>query len=137
MSLAFVITLEKDIPEAAAYAKGKTGKALARESNKLDSVARRKSVEPMSGMLSESQAALRAQLEADGFDPSKMRLPPERWFDASQGIKTAQALAEYVGANLNDFKQPNPILRDLKAVEALLTAAAGAGVKFHFSSVDL
>ena len=137
MSLAFVITLERDIPEAAAYAKGKTGKALARESNKLDSVARRKSVEPMSGMLSESQAALRAQLEADGFDPTKMRLPPERWFDASQGIKTAQALAQYVGANLNDFKQPNPILRDLKAAETLLTAAAAAGVKFHFSSVDL
>jgi len=137
MALAFVVTLEREIPESAAYAKGKTGKALARESNKLDSVARRKSVEPMSGMLSESQAALRAQLEADGFDPSKMRLPPEQWFEAQQGLKTVRALAEYVGANLNDFKQPNPILRDLKAAEALFTAAAAAAVKFHFSSVDL
>ena len=137
MALAFIVTLEREIPELTVYTKGKTGKALARESNKLDSVARRKSVEPMSGLLSESQAALRAQLEADGFDPTKMRLPPERWFEAVQGIKTAQALAEYVGANLNDFKQPNPILRDLKAAEILLTAAAAAGVQFHFSSVDL
>ena len=137
MALAFVVTLEREIPELAVYAKGKTGKALARESNKLDSVARRKSVEPMSGMLSESQAALRAQLEADGFDPTKMRLPPERWFDAAQGIMTALALAEYVGANLNDFKQPNPILRDLKAAEALLTAADAAGVRFHFTKANL
>jgi hypothetical protein len=140
MALAFVITLERELPDAAAaaaYAKGKTGKALARESNKLDSVARRKGVEPMSGLLSESQAALRAQLEADGFDPSRMRLPPERWFDAEQGLKTVRALAEFVGANLNDFKQPNPILRDLKAAETLLVAAAAAGVKFHFSSADL
>ena len=137
MSLAFVITLEKDIPEAAAYAKGKTGKALARESDKLDSVARRKGVEQLTDMLSESQETLRAQLIADGFDPTKMRLPPEVWFDAEQGLKTVRALAEYVGANLNDFKQPNPILRDLKALETLLVAAAAAGVKFHVARADL
>jgi hypothetical protein len=137
MALAFVVTLEKDLPEAAAYAKGKTGKALGRESDKLDSAARRKGAEPLTSLLSESQAALRAQLEADGFDPSKMRLPPELWFDAAQGLKTVRALVEYVAANLNDFKQPNPILRDLKAAETLLAAAQDAGVRFHFSKMDL
>lgn len=137
MALAYVVTLEKEIPELAVYTKGKTGKALGREADKLDSTARRKGVETISGMLSESQAALRAQLEADGFDPSKMRLPPELWFDAAQGLKTVRAVAEYVGANLNDFKQPNPILRDLKAAETLLAAAQGAGVKFHFAKADL
>ena len=139
MALAFVVTLEKDLPDAAAaYTKGKSmGKALARESDRLDSAARRKGAEPLTALLSESQAALRAQLEADGFDPSKMRLPPEVWYDAAQGLKTVRALAEYVGANLNDFKQPNPILRDLKAAEALLVAAEAAGVKFHFTKADL
>src|SRR5689334_15053082 len=67
MALAFVVTLEKEIPELAAYTKGKTGKAIGRESDKLDSTARRKGVETISAMLSESQEALRAQLEADGF----------------------------------------------------------------------
>jgi glycine/D-amino acid oxidase-like deaminating enzyme len=137
MSLAFVVTLEKEIPELAAYAKGKTGKAIGRESDKLDSTARRKGVETISAMLSESQAALRAQLEADGFDPGKMRLPPELWFDAAQGLKTVRGVAEYVSANLNDFKQPNPILRDLKAAETLLAAAETAGVRFHFTKADL
>jgi hypothetical protein len=137
MALAFIVTLEKEIPELAVYTKGKTGKALARESDRVNSTARRKNVEPISAMLSESQAVLRAQLEADGFDTSKMRLAPELWFDAAAGLKTVRGIAEYVNANLNDFKQPNPILRDLKAVETLLVAAEAAGVRFHFTSTDL
>jgi len=78
-----------------------------------------------------------AQLKEDGFDPSKMRLPPEQWFPASEGLKTVRALIEYISAKLNDFKQPNPILRDLKAVETLLAAAQAAGAKFHFTKADL
>ena len=133
MPLAIVVTLEKELPESAAYARGKTGKALARESDRLDSVARSRGVQPLTSLLSESQAVLKAQMEAEGFDTSKMRLPPEIWFDPAEGLKTARALSEYVTAKLNDFKQPNPILRDLKAAEALLVVAQMAGVKFHFT----
>jgi hypothetical protein len=138
MALAIVVTLEKELPEAsAAYAKAGTGKALARESDRIDSAARRKNVAQMTSMLSESQAALFAQLKEEGFDPSKMRLPPEQWFAASEGLKTVRALAEHINANLNDFKQPNPILRDLKAVESLLASAEAAGARFHFTKVNL
>jgi hypothetical protein len=38
---------------------------------------------------------------------------------------------------LNDFKQPNPILRDLKAAETLLVAADAAGVGFHLTKSEL
>lgn len=132
MPLAFTITLETDLPDArAAYLKAGLGKALAREIDKLDSAARRKKAPTLSEMLSENPAALAEQLRADGFDPGKMRLPPEQWFSAADGLKTVRALHEYVSENLNDFKQPNPILRDLKSAEALLIAA-GAG-RFHFS----
>ena len=138
MALAIIVTLEKELPDAmAAYTKAKAGKALARESDKLDTVVRRKDVPAITSMLSESQAALIEQLRADGFDPSKMRLPPEQWFPASDGVKTVRALQEYVAASLNDFKQPNPILRDLKASETLLAEAEKAGVRFHFTKTDL
>ena len=138
MALALTITLEKDLPDAmAVYNKNPSGKALARESDRLDSAASRRSVTPITSMLSESQKALIAQMIEEGFDPSKMRLPPETWFTAADGLKTVRALHEHVTANLNDFKQPNPILRDLKAVEALLITAETAGVKFHFSKVNL
>ena len=138
MAQAIIVTLERDLPEAsAAYAKSGTGKALARESDRIDTAARRRSVPQLTSMLSESQAALFAQLKDEGFDPSKMRLPPEQWFPAADGLKSIQALIEHVTANLNDFKQPNPILRDLKAAEALLTAAEAAGVRFHFTKTNL
>lgn len=134
MAGSIVVSLEKELPDAqTAYTKGGTGKALARESEKLDFAARCRSVSSLTSLRSESHAVLFAQLQAEGFDPSKMRLPAEQWFDAGEGLKTVRALAEYVNAKLNDFKQPNPILRDLKAVEALLNAAAASGIRFHFT----
>jgi hypothetical protein len=87
--------------------------------------------------LSESTAKLTEQMRADGFDPSKMRLPPEQWFAAGEGLKVVRALIEYVSANLNNFKQPNPILKGLRAVEGLLVAAEGAGVRFHFTKTEV
>jgi hypothetical protein len=138
MAQAIVVTLEREVSGAsAAYAKAGTGKALARESNRIDFAARKRNVPALTSMLSESQAALIEQLKADGFDPAKMRLPPEQWYPAADGLRSLRALAEHVGANLNDFKQPNPILRDLKAAEALLAAAEAAGVRFHFTKADV
>ena len=136
MAQAIAITLEKELREAvAAYAKAGSGRALARESDRLDFAARRCSVAQPTSLLSESQAALIAQLQAEGFDPAKMRLPAEQWFPAADGLKTVRALIGHVTANLNDFKQPNPILRDLKAAETLLVAAEAAGIRFHFTKI--
>jgi hypothetical protein len=140
MAFALVITLADKTAlsaEAAVYAKSATGKALARESDRLDSAAARHRVTPLTSLLSEDPSALRAQMEAEGFDPSKMRLPPEQWFPAADGLATLRALAEHVTAHLNDFKQPNPILRDLKAADALLTAAHAASVQFHFIKTQM
>src|SRR5438045_3834152 len=127
MVLAIIVTLEKDLPESAAYIKAGSGKALAREAAKIDFAARCSNVPQPSTMLSESQAGCSEQLKTDGLDPPKMRIRPEHWYPAADGLKTVRALIAYVSAKLNDFKQPNPILRDLKAVEALLAAAEQAG----------
>jgi len=136
MAQAVVVTLERDLPDAAAaYVKGGSGKALARESDRLDTAARARHVAPLTSLLSESQAALAAQLQAEGFDPRTMRLPAEQWFPAAEGLKTVRALAEHVETNMNHFKQPNPILRDLKAAEALLAEANKAGIRFHFTKM--
>ena len=108
----------------------------AREADRLDSAARRKSVASLTSLLSEDPASLIAQLREEGFDPSKMRVPPEEWFAAGEGLKTVRALAEHVTANLNDFKQPNPILRELKAAEALLVEAEKSGVRFHVTKIS-
>jgi hypothetical protein len=137
MALVIAVTLEKELPAFAAYAKAGSGKALARETDRLDSAARVCGVTAITSLLSESQAALIAQLKSEGFDPSKMRLPPEQWFAATEGLKTVRALAAHVTANLNNFKQPNPIIRDLKAVEALLVVAEAAKAGFHFTKTSV
>ena len=133
MALAFVVTLEREVPRVPAVVKGATGKALAREAERLDYAARCKSVLAITSLLSESADALAAQMREEGFDPSKMRLPAEQWFAAADGLRTIRALIEYVSTNLNDFKQPNPVLRDLRGVEATLAAAEIANVRFHFT----
>jgi hypothetical protein len=137
MPQAIVITLQKELPEGAAYAKAASGKSLARESDRLDTAARRCSVAALTSLLSENPAALAAQMREEGFDPAKMRLPAELWFPAAEGLKSVRALAAHVTANLNDFKFPNPILRDLKSAEALLAAAEAGGVQFHFTKTVL
>lgn len=137
MALTIRVTLEKEMPEAmAAYAKAKPGKAVARESDRLDTAARGRGVTPPTSLLSESREAMIAQYTEAGFDPAKMRIPPEQWFPAAEGLKTVRALAEHVTAHLNDFKQPNPILRDLKAAEALLEKADAAGIRFHLTKAS-
>ena len=137
MAKSITITLERDLPAAmAAFAKAKAGKAMAREADRIDSAARRKNVTQPTSLLSENPAVLAEQMAAEGFDPTRMRLPPERWFTAAEGLTVMRALIEHVTANLNDFKQPNPILRDLKAIEAVLIAAEAEGVRFHLSQVN-
>lgn len=138
MALAFTITLEKELADArAAYVRAGQGKALAREADRLDFSARRKNVPAITSLLSESHEALAAQMRAEGFDPAKMRLPPEQWYPAADGLKIVRALHDDVSSDLNKFKQPHPILRDLKSAEALLTAAEQAGVRFHFTKADV
>ncbi len=119
--------------EASAGAKKASGTSLVREADRLDLAARRVGVAALTHFLSENQSVLIEKMRADGFDPSKMRVPPEQWFEASDGLAAVRAIAAHVHANLNDFKQPNPILRDLKAVEAILAAAESAGVRFHLT----
>jgi hypothetical protein len=136
MAQRIVISLEKPLPDAeAAYVKASLGKALGRELEKLDFAARCRNSASLTSRLSECHAVLIEQLKDQGFDPSKMRLPVEQWFGADEGVAIVRTLADYVNAKLNDFKQPNPILRDLKAAEELLVAAQAAGVRFHFTKV--
>ena len=138
MALAIVVTPEKPMPdETAAYAKAGPGKALARESDRLDTAARACGVAAITSLLSENPEKLAEQLRLEGFDPAKMRLPAEQWFAAAEGLKTVRGLIGHVTAKLNDFKQPNPILRDLRAAEGLLAKAEAAGVRFHFTKREV
>jgi hypothetical protein len=106
MALAIILTLERDVPTAPRPAANATGKAVAREADKLDFLAR----------------------SADVAQPSSM---------LADGLRTLSALIGHVSAKPNDVKQPVAILRELREFEATLTAAAAAGVGFHFTKADV
>ena len=135
MAVTITITLDREVA-LPPVPKNATGKSLAREADKLDFLARSAGVAQLSSMLSERRADLVAQLTADGFDVSKMRLPPETFHPPTEGLKSVAAVIAHVSAKPNDVKQPAAILRDLKAVEVVLTAAASAGAAFHFTKAE-
>ena len=137
MPLAILLTLQSPVPAAPVPPANATGKSLAKEADRLDFLARTAGVPQMSSMLSEPQGALIAQLVADGFDPAKMRLPPERFFPAADGLRVLAALIAHVAAKPNDVKQPVALLRDLRAHEATLRAADAAGIAFHFTKAEV
>ena len=89
MALAFVVTLEKELPAAAAAVRKGAERQGARPRGRPDRLRRppqeRRAADRR--CCRESQAALIEQLKADGFDPSKMRLPPEQWFPAAEGLE--------------------------------------------------
>ncbi len=137
MPLALLVTLQSAVPAAPVPPKAAAGKSLVREADRLDFLARRCKVEPLSGMVSERREDLVAQMVAEGFDPAKVHVPPERWYPAAVGVASLAAIADHVAAHPNDVKQPGVLLRDLRAAHATLTAAAAAGVAFHFTRAEV
>ena len=88
-------------------------------------------------MLSVCRDELIAQLVADGFDPARMRVPVEVFHPAADGLASVRGLLAHLAAKPDDVKQPGAVIRDLKAVEATLEAAAAAGVAFHFTKAEV
>jgi penicillin V acylase-like amidase (Ntn superfamily) len=62
-------------------------------------------------------------------------LPPEEWFSPNDGLAAVQALIAYLRDQLKALKKVNEMLAELQEVEAELSAAKRAKVKFHFSLV--
>src|SRR5438045_9746627 len=98
MAQAILVTLEKEILEVAAYRKSGTGKALARELQRVDFAARKVKVTQPSSLLSEHPAALIEEMKAQGFDPAQTGVQPEQWFPAAEGLAVLGALMRHVTA---------------------------------------
>ena len=136
MALAITVTLQQPVPDAPTPPRNATGKSLARVADRLDFLARSSGVPQPSSFLSERREEILAQLIADGFDPSRMRVPPEVFHPATEGLRSVSAVLAHLAVKPDDVKQPGAVIRDLKAIEATLTAAAAAGVAFHLTRAE-
>ena len=131
MSLALYVALEKEIPGF--DASSVCGKLLAKAQRKLDGIARRHGLTPLEDFISTAPEDILAFLEDAGGVPEGVEIPPEEWFEPSDGLRTVRGLLEHLRRDSTGDKNHKGVITDLKATEQVLAAAAEKGVRFHLA----
>ncbi|MDB4907990.1 MAG: hypothetical protein JWO05_2774 [Gemmatimonadetes bacterium] len=98
------------------------GKALARASSLLESLASAAGVKPL------TQFASMGGDEFGIFRDLGIEAPPDQWFTATEGLATVRALRSAVGDVGNAA-----LLADLEALEGVLVSAERGGQRWHLA----
>lgn len=123
------IVLEGSIPN---FDHGVNGKALARAQKVLDAIAEEEGVEPLMSFFSARPEDLLGFAEDDGVDRGKnVRLQPEQWYPAKDGLKSVTALIH--GAAKKDMERASDVLADLRDFQKVLEKAKMHGIKWHLA----
>ena len=95
MGVAFCVVFKKDVPPHGKL--GGDNMALAKGYEKLDAVAEKKGLRTLGSFLSQDPQELADMMD---MDAAELGLPPEEWFNASDGLAAVQALSAHLRANL-------------------------------------
>ena len=106
------------------------GKFLSRNLDWLDEVARQLNVPSVSTLISVNPQEASAFFEGEGGDPADLPILAEEWFDASEGLRTIDALLDHVESSRPDDQH---LLRDLIACKRVLDRMCKENVRFHFA----
>jgi hypothetical protein len=128
MGAALFIVLQREVEGVNASSVG--GKFLSRNMEMLDALANKLKVEPLGNLISINPKEASEFLEGEGVNDEGLSLPPERWFDPGEGLRTVTALLTSLSSTQSVDAR---LLEDLKSCERVLTAAQNAGVSFHFA----
>ena len=132
MGAAIYVSLQREIPGF--DSSSVDGKALSKEVELLDALARKLKVKPIMELYSINPGELTDLLEGISPPGEELEAPrnvKERWFSASEGLKTVRALLKNVKAA--KVKNPERVKEDLTHVEEVLAAAHKNKIRFHFS----
>lgn len=121
MSLAYFIVVNHPEPGFDTFV---NGKYVAKQSEQLDTLAKRLGVTPLESFLSVSQNV------AEEFDLADT--PTEEWFDAEQGLQTVQALIQHLELHPDEVKNVKGVLEDLREYEEVLKNTQKAKMKWRF-----
>lgn len=126
MSVAFHIVLDQAEPGFDPFV---NGKALARESERLEAICRELEIPSFEDFISMSAEDIRDMLD-EGVD-----LPEEeeKWFSADEGIAFARALADYVRANPGSVGDQRAVLGELGEYVEVFRKAKGVAARWHLS----
>jgi hypothetical protein len=130
LSLAWYIVLRVQIP---GFDPRVNGKFLARTGNSLDALAKNSGVRPLMDFFSAAPDELAAFLNAEGVssEDAPSQLPPEKWFSATEGLKTVNALKEAVAEH--QIEGASKIMDDLTEFENVLKVASAHGIDWHLA----
>jgi hypothetical protein len=130
MGVAFCVVFKKDVPPHGKL--GGDNMVLARGYEKLDAFADKNGLRTLESFLSQNPEELADMMD---MDPEEMGLPPEQWFNASDGLAAVKALSASLRDQPKAVTKAKEMLSELEQVEAELEAAARLKVKFHFALV--
>ena len=118
------------------------GKALSRESTRIDAIAKSLGLKELSEYVSMSPDA--ALLEMAGLlgieDPNELppenkaaldEMPAEQWYEASLGHDYATAVGNHIRQNPSSVKDANAVLHDLDSMAKVMEEATKRGLKWH------
>lgn len=126
MSVAFYIVLDNDDPGFDTFV---NGKALAKESKKLDAICQKLELPKFDDFVSMSADDM-AEFVGDDAEFSGME---EKWFDAEDGLKFVNALITHIRTNPNNMKNLKKILEELWEYADVLGKAKAIGAKWHLA----
>lgn len=125
MSVAWYIVLEREIP---GFHHAVNGKALAKSSKQLDSIAKEKSLPTLMSFFSASADELMGFADEHGVS-LKEPPPSEKWFSADDGLKTVNGLIDAAARDELDAR----IIADLQEFKTVLETARRNGIGWHLA----
>lgn len=126
MGYSLFVEFDHDIPNV--WGGGMCGKILARNIQQLDDEAMCLSVQPLSEMISISEAGLRGLVHGNiEYEVG------ERWFEPSKGLATVTALVSLVQDSPDQFYYSSALLEDLITMRFYLESADQHNALFHLT----
>jgi hypothetical protein len=112
------------------------GHALARNEEALERVAKSLEVSPLLDFFSADENSMALLFEQSGGNPEWARnLPQPQWFDGAEGLKTVQALLEFIDETPAAFgSETQGVQQELREYEQVLTKTHLRGLRWHLAA---
>jgi hypothetical protein len=126
MGAALYIVLDHEDPGFDPFV---NGKAIAKETRKLDAISKKLGIPTFDSFISMSSE------ELEGILGDEAEFPPQRakWFSAEEGLSFVDALTKHIRANPASVKNQSAVLEDLGEYAEVLGKIKGIGAKWHLN----
>jgi hypothetical protein len=131
VALTFILVLERELPGC--DPRGFDGRRLAKSRHSLDAIAHEQDLRGLGEFVAFSEKEAEALAEDMKFDAPTMGSQTGRWFRADDGLEVVRGIRGYLLEHPEELDDVEEIGEALGALEAMLAAAGGAGVRFRLS----